>query len=164
MSVRIRQYARSLLELMSQEDLVDICYEDLRSINDALNADPELLKYITSADHSSQKKKERLQEVFNHELYESVLRGLFLIVETIPNKHMEAELIHEFLFYYYRTRGIVFGAAYSARKIDKAYMKALEIAFTEKLQRTVKLENKIDPKLIGGVKDSRIRFFTLPVG
>ena len=152
MSVRIRTYARSLMELMSQEDLVDICYEDLKDINDALNSDPELLQFITSADHSSAEKKERLQEVFNHELYESVLRGLFLIVESIPNKHMEADLIHEFISYYYRTRGIAFGAVYSARKIDKDYMKALEMTFSQKLSRRVRLENKIDPDLIGGVK------------
>ncbi len=152
MSARIRTYARSLMELMSQEDLVDICYEDLKDINDALNSDPELLQFITSADHSSAEKKERLQEVFNHELYESVLRGLFLIVESIPNKHMEADLIHEFISYYYRTRGIAFGAVYSARKIDKDYMKALEMTFSQKLSRRVRLENKIDPDLIGGVK------------
>ena len=152
MSARIRTYARSLMELMSQEDLVDICYEDLKDINDALNSDPELLQFITSADHSSAEKKERLQEVFNHELYESVLRGLFLIVESIPSKHMEADLIHEFISYYYRTRGIAFGAVYSARKIDKDYMKALEMTFSQKLSRRVRLENKIDPDLIGGVK------------
>jgi F-type H+-transporting ATPase subunit alpha len=140
------------MELMSQEDLVDICYEDLKDINDALNSDPELLQFITSADHSSAEKKERLQEVFNHELYESVLRGLFLIVESIPSKHMEADLIHEFISYYYRTRGIAFGAVYSARKIDKDYMKALEMTFSQKLSRRVRLENKIDPDLIGGVK------------
>ena len=134
MSARIRTYARSLMELMSQEDLVDICYEDLKDINDALNSDPELLQFITSADHSSAEKKERLQEVFNHELYESVLRGLFLIVESIPSKHMEADLIHEFISYYYRTRGIAFGAVYSARKIDKDYMKALEMTFPRSFQ------------------------------
>ena len=152
MNARIRTYARSLMELMSQEDLVDICYEDLKDINDRLNSDPELLQFITSADHSVIEKKEKLQEVFNHELYESVLRGLFLIVETIPSKHMEAELIHEFISYYYQTRGIVFGAAYSARKIDKNYLKTLELAFTQKLGRRVRLENKIDQDLIGGVK------------
>ncbi len=152
MSTRIRTYARSLMELMSQEDLVDICYEDLKDINDRLNSDPELLAFLTSADHSSAEKKERLQEAFDHELYESVLRGLFLIIDSIPGKHMEADLIHEFIAYYYRTRGIMFGAAYSARKIDKDYMKALELAFTQKLGRRVRLENKIDKSLIGGVK------------
>jgi len=51
MSFNISIYARNLMELVSQEDLIDVCYKDLKDINNALNRDEELLKYITSAEY-----------------------------------------------------------------------------------------------------------------
>ena len=137
MNVHISTYARRLMELVTQEDLIDVCYKDLKEINDEINSDEELLKFITSADKSIDEKKARLQEIFENDLDEAVLHAFFLVVEQIPRKHMEAELIHEFLSYYYRTRGIVFGAAYSARKIAEGDLLILEDAFSKKLaQRT----------------------------
>ena len=152
MNVRISTYARRLMELVTQEDLIDVCYKDLKEINDEINSDEELLKFITSADKSIDEKKARLQEIFENDLDEAVLHAFFLVVEQIPRKHMEAELIHEFLSYYYRTRGIVFGAAYSARKIAEGDLLILEDAFSKKLAQRIKLENKVDPSLLGGVK------------
>lgn len=152
MNVHISTYARRLMELVTQEDLIDVCFKDLMEINDELNANEELAKYIVSADHSSADKKKKLQEVFNNELDDSVLHGLFLIVDQIPRRHMEIELIHEFISYYYQSRGIVFGAAYSARKLAEGDLRILEEAFSRKLGRAIKLENKIDKDLLGGVK------------
>ena len=65
---------------------------------------------------------------------------------------MEIELIHEFISRYYRARGVLFGAAYSARKIAQGDLLILEEAFSRKLSKNIKLENKIDKDLIGGVK------------
>ena len=152
MSLKIRSYARNLMELASQEDTVDLFYRDLKRINNELNRDEELAKFIESDDFSSEEKKRKLQEVFNNELDDSILYGLFLVIESIPRNHLECELIHEFLEYYYQTRGIVFGAAYSAKEIDDSDIETLEEAFSHKLGRTIKLENKVDKKLIGGVK------------
>ena len=84
MNVRISTYARRLMELVTQEDLIDVCYKDLKEINDEINSDEELLKFITSADKSIDEKKARLQEIFENDLDEAVLHAFFLVVEQIP--------------------------------------------------------------------------------
>ena len=152
MNVNISSYARRLMELVTQEDLIDVCFQDLNEINDEINSNEELARYITSDAYSSEEKKQKLQEIFHGELDPSVLQGLFLITDQIPRKHMEAELIHEFISYYYRSRGIIFGAAYSARKLMEGDLRILEDAFSKKLSKNIRLENKIDKDLIGGVK------------
>ena len=152
MNVNIPSYARRLMELVTQEDLIDVCFQDLNEINDEINSNEELARYITSDAYSSEEKKQKLQEIFHGELDPSVLQGLFLIADQIPRKHMEVELIHEFISYYYRSRGIIFGAAYSARKIAEGDLRILEEAFSQKLSKNIRLENKIDKDLIGGVK------------
>ena len=152
MNLSIRSYARNLMELANQEGSVDDCYRELKSINDELNRNEELAKYITSSEHSSAEKKRKLQEVFHNELDDSILYGLFMVIDTIPRKHMEIELIREFLTYYYQSRGMILGTVYSARELGPRELRSLEVAFSMQLEHNIKLENKIDPELIGGVK------------
>ena len=152
MSVKIRSYARNLMELANQEGSVDECYREIKNINNELNRNEELAKYIVSAEYSSTDKKRKLQEVFNNELDESILYGLFLVIDSIPRKHMELELIREFLAYYYQSRGMVLGTVYSANELTSKEIASLEAAFSYKLEQAIKLENKIDKSLIGGVK------------
>ena len=49
MSLSIRTYARNLMELANQEGSVEDCYRELKSINDELNRNEELAKYISQA-------------------------------------------------------------------------------------------------------------------
>ena len=148
----IRGYARNLMELANQENMVESCYSEIKAINDELNNNPELARYIVSSDYSSEDKKRKLQEVFNNELDNSILHGLFLVIDNLPRKHMEIELIHDFLDYYYQSRGIVFGTVHSAEKMDPQEISTIEVAFSHKLGKTIRVENKVDPDLIGGVK------------
>ena len=152
MNISIRSYARNLMELANQEGSVDDCYREIKSINEELNRNEELAKYITSSEYSSAQKKRKLQEVFHDELDDSILYGLFLTIDSIPRKHMEIELIREFLTCYYQARGMILGTAYSARELTPVELRNLEVAFTVQLEHSIKLENKIDPSLIGGVK------------
>ena len=152
MSVNINQYARNLMELANQEGQVELLFSEIKRINDELNKNEELVRYIDSADYTANEKKQKLQEVFNNDLDDSVLYAFFMIVDTASSKHIESALIHEFLNYYYQTRGTFFGTVYSANEIDKHYLYALESAFSNKLEHIIKFENKIDKSLIGGVK------------
>ncbi|MBR5754985.1 MAG: ATP synthase F1 subunit delta, partial [Erysipelotrichaceae bacterium] len=152
MSLNINSYARNLMELANQEGQVELLFSEIKRINDELNRNDELLRYIDSVDHSYAEKKAKLQEVFDNDLEESVLYAFFLIVDTIPRKHVESTLIHEFLAYYYQTRGTIFGTVSSANALDKYSLYSLEQAFTRKLGHMIKLENKVDRKLLGGVR------------
>ena len=92
MNVRISTYARRLMELVTQEDLIDVCYKDLKEINDEINSDEELLKFITSADKSIDEKKARLQEIFENDLDEAVLHAFFLVVFRLFDECAETEI------------------------------------------------------------------------
>ena len=152
MSVEIKNYARSLMDLANQEGSVDEIYSEIKAINDELNRNEDLAKYIVSSEYSSAEKKKKLQEAFNNELSDSILYGLFLVVDSIPQKHMEQELIREFLVSYYQSRGMVFGTVYSAKELEFSELNSLETAFSHKLGHRIRFENKVDKDLIGGVK------------
>ena len=152
MSVKVDEHARSLMELANQEGLVELLFSEIKRINDELNRNAELSRYIDSSDYSAEEKKARLQDVFDHDLDDSVLYALFQVIGRIPQKHVERALIRSFLSYYYQLRGYVFGTAYSANELDAGELVNLEAAFSYKLKQAIRLENKIDKSLIGGVK------------
>ena len=140
------------MDLANQENQVDLYYLQIKRINDALNKDEQLLKYIESPDYTSSEKKAQLQKKFKNRLENAVLYALFLVRDQIPRSHVEKQLIHEFLSYYYSSRGITYGTVYSASPLDDMHLVTLELTFSKKLAREVKFENKIDKDLIGGVK------------
>ena len=61
MNIRIRSYARNLMELATQENMIDDCFRDLLDINAELNANEELTRCITSDAYSNEEKKRKLQ-------------------------------------------------------------------------------------------------------
>ena len=152
MSVKVDGYARNLMALANQEGQAELVFSEIKRINDELNRNAELSRYIDSSDYSSEEKKARLQEVFHNDLDDSVLRALFMVINRIPYKHTERALIHAFMSYYYQLRGYLFGEVHSAYELDHNELVSLEAAFSYKLKHAVRLENKLDKSLIGGVK------------
>ncbi|MBQ6125669.1 MAG: ATP synthase F1 subunit delta, partial [Erysipelotrichaceae bacterium] len=152
MSVKVDGYARNLMELANQEGQVELLFSEIKRINDELNRNAELSRYIDSSDYSSEEKKAKLQEVFHNDLDDSVLYAMFLVIDRIPHKHTERALIHAFMSHYYHLRGYLFGQVYSANELDRDEMVNLEAAFSYKLKHAIRLENKLDKSLIGGVK------------
>ena len=152
MKFDLKSYARNLMELANQEQSVDLCYSELKLINDEINRDDELAKMIVSGELTSTQKKIALQKHFDNSLDNQILYGLFLVIDSIPRKHMEIELIREFIKYYYQSRGVIMGTVYSAKELEFEDLNKLEVAFSHKLGRKIRLENKVDSKLIGGVK------------
>ena len=61
MSVNINQYARNLMELANQEGQVELLFSEIKRINDELNKNEELVRFIDSADHTVNEKKLKLQ-------------------------------------------------------------------------------------------------------
>ena len=50
MKFDLKSYARNLMELANQEQSVDLCYSELKLINDEINRDDELAKMIVSGE------------------------------------------------------------------------------------------------------------------
>ena len=152
MNFDINFYIRNLMELANQEQSADYCYSEFKAINDELNRNEELAQKFVSSDLTSVQKQIELQKTFNNKLDGKILYGFFLIADSMPKKHMEIDLLHGFLEYYYQARGRKLGTVYSARELDLRQLNTLEVAFTRKLGSSIRLENKIDKNLIGGVK------------
>ena len=152
MSLDTKRYAQNLMELARQERREEEYFQQFRMVNDGINRSEELRDYIDSNHYTSLQKRNRLAEVFGNALDMNIMNTFFLINNTINKSHTEIQLIHDFIEHYYHLRGTLFGTAYSVRELDEQSILDLEKAISDRLNHPVKLENKLDEELIGGIK------------
>ena len=159
MSLDTKRYAQNLMELARQERREEEYFQQFRMVNDGINRSEELRDYIDSNHYTSLQKRNRLAEVFGNALDMNIMNTFFLINNTINKSHTEIQLIHDFIEHYYHLRGTLFGTAYSVRELDEQSILDLEKAISDRLNHPVKLENKLDEELIGGIKCKRSLIF-----
>lgn len=149
MSIDTKKYAQELYDLADHEGKLDLYHSEIEKLNDALNFDKDLSEFFNSTVFSSKDKKKRIADL---KLDSEVLSTFFVMVDAINKPHVELQLIHDFLIHYYSLEKKLFGSVYSTRRLDKKEITNIEKAIGSQLERVVKLENKLDESLIGGVK------------
>ncbi len=152
MSLETKRFAQDLYNTAKRDNEVELFYETLKSINDLCNSNDELRAYLDSSDYSSNDKKDKLQSEFNNTLSNKVLNTFFLMNNAIGKARTELVLIHDFIAQYHHENGALYGAVYSVRALTEAQINDIELAIGQQIERTVKLENKIDSSLLGGVR------------
>ena len=152
MSIRTKSYAADLMELAKEDGLVEKYRQQFEMINNALNENNDLYTYLTSSDHTISDKKAELQKYFGKRLDNDVMMAFFVISSSTDKYYNEVMLLRDFLAYYYQLKGVYYGVVYSARTLESAQIVNIEIAIAQQLEHKVKLENRIDRELLGGVK------------
>ena len=149
MSIDTRKYAQDLYDLAVHDDKLELYHSELEKLNDALNFDLKLANDFDSTNFSSSDKRERIKEL---NINSEVVSTYFVMVNAINKSHVELQLLHDFLAYYYSRENKLFGTVYSVRQLDEKTIKEVEKAIESQLGRLVKLENKLDEELLGGIK------------
>ena len=149
MSIDTRKYAQDLYDLAVHDDKLELYISELERLNDYLNFNLELSKDFDSANLSTSEKKEK---VYSLKIDNEVVSTFFVMANAINKSHIELQLLHDFLVYYYSKENKLFGTIYSVRKLDDITIASIESAIESQLDRKVKLENILDESLLGGIK------------
>ena len=151
MSQLTKRYAHELMELANSEGKTELYFRELWKVNEAVNSCPELKDYIDD-DYSPKEKKDKLMEYFHNDLDKKVINAFFTMDGHIENDYTELPLLHDFLEYYFDLKGFSYGKVYSARKLDEESLTKLEKAISTRINEPARLENIVDPSVIGGIK------------
>ena len=149
MSIDTRKYAQDLYDLAVHDDKLSLYQSELERLNDALNFDLKLANSFDSTNFSTSDKRELIKDL---KINNEVISTFFVMVNAINQSHVELQLLHDFLKYYYLKENKLFGTVYSVRKLNNKTIIDVENAIKSQLNREVKLENKLDEELIGGIK------------
>ena len=147
----VSRYASALVSIAKEEQKLEQYKFAVLSMRETFQTNPELLKFLKSyfvTNENKEKVVEELTKEFN-------LKNLTNFVKLLVLKHkiyLFKDIANEI------TKGINFeldvyeGFAYSTEPLEKA--KILEICevISKKIGKKVELKNKLDERLIGGVK------------
>ena len=149
MSIDTRKYAQDLYELAIHDDKLELYHSELERLNDELNFNHELADYFDSTNNSSSDKKAKIDYL---KINAEVISTFFVMVNAINKSHVELQLLNDFLAHYYIREKKLFGTVFSVRKLDNKTIAKIEKAIKSQLNREVKLQNKLDEELLGGIK------------
>ena len=151
MEEAVSRYASALVSIAKEEQKLEQYKIAVLSIKETLNQNPELLKLLKSYFVSEENKNQVIDELTK----EFGLKNLTNFIKLLVVKHkiyLFKDIANEI------NKGINFeldvfeGFVYSTEPLEKSKILEISQVISKKIGKKVELKNKIDPRLIGGVK------------
>ncbi|MEN2767298.1 F0F1 ATP synthase subunit delta [Ornithinibacillus xuwenensis] len=150
-AVVAKRYADALFQLGIEKSLLNQFVEELTVVKQVLQENSELNAFLLHPRVTNDNKKQFLGEVFKGVSID-VLNTLKLLVER-HRTDIASEIIDQFIELVNDAGGVAQGKVYSVRKLSDAEKAELENSFAKRLNKNmIKLENVVDPSIVGGVK------------
>lgn len=145
-----KRYSRSLLEICESKGVTDAVYNDLQEFVAVLNENPSLNKTLRSPIVKQENKRNILSSLFKNFNEETINFFSFA-----TGKKREASLhaiANEFIQQYNEGKGIAFATVTSAIPLNQDALKKIKTMLAGLMDnKTIELENIIDPEVIGGM-------------
>jgi F-type H+-transporting ATPase subunit delta len=144
-----RVYARSLFEVATERDKIDVVHEELGQFADALHESRELQTFLFSPYFSTEEKKEGLAKAVT-DADEAVANFLALLLE---NHRMPVifRVRSEYDRLWEEAKQLLPVEITSAVELDPSVAQRIGDEIGRQTGRTVELTSSVDPDVIGGI-------------
>lgn len=151
MSTIANTYAQGLYSLAKDEGLTKRILDQLKSLDTAISQEPDYLRLLAAPSLSKAERCAILDDSFRGKVHPYVLNFMKILTEKGYVRHF-SDCCRSFQQQYNEDNGILVVTAVTAVALTGAQEKKL----TEKLQtltgKTIELNNRIDPAVLGGVR------------
>lgn len=144
-------YGRALFQAACETDKKDIILEEGNQVLNIFTQEPELFTLIGFPTISAKEKKDVLKSVFSEQICQELLNLLYVLVDKGRVAHFP-KIMKTYKTLLDKEEGHAYGTIYSVVPLSETQLEKFEEETTKLFKTDTKLENKIDPKLIGGVK------------
>ena len=144
------RYAQALFELADEEGKISEIYNELKDVEEVIIDNKNLYDVLKSPFIPKNEKKEVVCELFGNKVEKYIKNFILVLIDKDRITEIKTilkayeEMMNEKL-------NIAKGIVYSAIKLDDVQISKLEEKLSAKYNKNVKLENKIDESLLGGV-------------
>ena len=147
----VSRYAAALVSLAKEEQKLEQYKLAVLSMKETFDNSPEILKYLKSYFVSNEDKEKMVEELTKG----FALKNLTNFIKLLVVKHkiyLFKDIVSEI------TKGINFeldvyeGFVYSTEPLEKQKILEISQVISQKIHKKVELKNRIDGRLIGGVK------------
>jgi ATP synthase F1 delta subunit len=144
-------YGKALFEVAAELNRIDAVLEELKGISAIFQSDPEFSEFFRTPVISGQEKKDVLEEVFSSRVSQEVLNFLLVLIDKRRMSSFQ-RIADEYQKLINQDHGISLGTVFSVEPLTDIQIKSFEEKTARLLRKNVRLVNKADPSLIGGVK------------
>ena len=144
-------YGKALFEAATEMNKVDIILEELKEISTIFQKNPDLNEFFSTPVISGPEKKQVVEQVFGGRISQEALNFLLVL---IYKRRMDSfnRIVKEYQKLINQDLGISLGTVYSVEPLTDIQLSSFEEKTAKLLQKNVKLVNKIDASLLGGIK------------
>lgn len=146
-----KRYAKALFEVALQQQKVLETEQELRAVVAALTGDAEIGKFIASPNISDEAKRGVLHTSLDGKVSEPVLRTVVLLIERGRVDLLDA-LLDDYVKIEGESLGIADAIVYSTYALNDEEKEAVAREFGGRVNKQVRIENIVDPTLLGGLK------------
>lgn len=144
-------YGRALYEAARDENKVDTILDEIKQIKDLFMTEPDFYEFINTPVLSGAEKKDAVEQVFKGKISSEVLNFLFILIDKRRTKAFPG-IVNQYQSILDEIAGISKGVIYSVEPLTGEQLEQFEQKTGKLLNKNVKLENRIDTSILGGVK------------
>jgi F-type H+-transporting ATPase subunit delta len=150
-SLAARRYAKSLIDLSQEKNILDQVYNDMVLINGTICKNHDLQLLLNSPVVNTDKKQNILFEVFGETISE--LSAIFLkLISSKKREPLIQQITSSFIDQYKVLKNIVVAEITSAISLDKKQLDSIIGLINNDNNNTFEVVEKINPNIIGGFK------------
>lgn len=145
------RYGEALFALALEMNTLESWQKQAKSVIKVFNSNPELKAFFRAVKISTEEKKSFIKNIFSQNLDKMLVNFICLLIDKKRIENV-VDIFEYFNYLGNEERGIINGVVYSVRLLSDEDMNKIENAMTQRYNRKVELANKVDTRLISGIK------------
>jgi len=146
-----KRYSQALFEVGEENNKLEEYLEEMKFIGDICSEYKDFFELLKTPKISINEKKDVFEETFEGKVSKEVGNFIKIILDKRRIKNI-FQITKEYEKLVDKHNGVVKADAYTTMPLDKNTLKSLEEKLSKTTNKNVKLKNKVDETLIGGVK------------
>lgn len=144
-------YGKALFDAATDVNKEDIILDEAQGLLEVFKNEPEFYEFISTPVISAAEKKEAVSKIFSGRICDELLNLLFILIDKRRTKHFSA-IIRRYKQLIDQSHGFSIGTLFSVKPLSKEQLTTFEEKTGRLIQKKVKLENKTDSTILGGVR------------
>ncbi|MBR0599184.1 ATP synthase F1 subunit delta [Sinanaerobacter chloroacetimidivorans] len=144
-------YGKALLLAATDVNKTEVILEEAKELLKILDLEPEFREFLSTPVVSAAEKKKVIADIFTGKICDELLNLLFILVDKGRAREF-SNIIRKYKQLLDESRGYSIGTLFSVKLLSQEQLEIFEEKTGKLIQKKVKLENKIDTSIIGGVR------------
>jgi F-type H+-transporting ATPase subunit delta len=144
-------YGKALFEAAAEQNKLDVILEEIMAIREIFLENPDFYEFLCTPVISVPEKKTVVEQVFGGRISQETLNFLLVLIDKsrMTSFHRIAEEYRKLID---QDQGISLGTVFSVEPLTDIQLRSFEEKTSKLLRKNVRLVNKTDAFLLGGVK------------